>query len=108
EAFEARIGQAMPLSEYFIQQLSSQVDIRSIDGRARLGELARPLLERIPAGIFRELLADEVAKVVGLSRDRVSLVHGATPSETNQPAPAEQPRWNRPPANRVSAGRRNL
>ena len=38
--------------------------MRTVDGRARLGELARPLLERIPAGVYRELLADEVAKVV--------------------------------------------
>lgn len=114
EAFEARIQQAMPLSEYFISQLSSQVDIRSIDGRARLGEMARPLLERIPAGIYRELLADEVAKVVGLKREQVALVAGAT-------TPAHAPRE---PAHHgikgsartpiaetrgtVSAGRRNL
>lgn len=76
EAFEARLKQALPLSEYFINQLSGQVDVRSIDGRARFGELARPLLERIPAGIFRELLADEVAKVVGLNRERMSAVLG--------------------------------
>jgi DNA primase len=81
DAFEARIKQALPLSEYFINQLSSQVDIRSIDGRARLGELARPLLERIPAGIFRELLADEVAKVIGLNRERMSAVLGEAGSE---------------------------
>ncbi len=87
DAFEARIKQAMPLSEYFIQQLSSQVDIRSIDGRAHLGELARPLLERIPTGIFRELLADEVAKVVGLKGGH-ALVSGTSPSgdEAREPA----------------------
>ncbi|HEY0686850.1 MAG TPA: DNA primase [Steroidobacter sp.] len=105
EAFEARIKQAMPLSEYFIQQLSSQVDTRSIDGRARLGEMARPLLERIPAGIFRELLTDEVAKVVGLSRDRVSLVRGEAATE---PAQAERFHTVRPRPAQVAAGRRNL
>jgi DNA primase len=76
EAFEARLKQALPLSEYFINQLSAQVDVRSIDGRARFAEMARPLLERIPAGIFRELLADEVAKVVGLNRERMTAVLG--------------------------------
>jgi DNA primase len=78
EAFEARLKQALPLSEYFINHLSAQVDVRSIDGRARLGEMARPLLERIPVGIFRELMADEVAKVVGLNRERMSAMLGAT------------------------------
>ena len=76
EAFEARLKQALPLSEYFINHLSQQVDVRSIDGRARFAEMARPLLDRIPTGIFRELLADEVAKVVGLNRERMSAVLG--------------------------------
>lgn len=76
EAFEARIKQALPLSEYFINHLGQQVDVRSIDGRARFAEMARPLLDRIPTGIFRELLADEVAKVVGLNRERMSAVLG--------------------------------
>lgn len=114
EAFEARIQQALPLSEYFIQQLSSQVDTRNIDGRARLGELARPLLERIPAGIFRELLTDEVAKVVGLNRDHISLMAGTPPArdETREPAHhSSMGAWStsRPRAGGgVSVGRRNL
>lgn len=83
EAFEARLKQALPLSEYFINHLSAQVDVRSIDGRARLAEMARPLLERIPEGIFRELLVDEVAKVVGLNRERMSTVLGAAAGDTS-------------------------
>lgn len=106
EAFEARIQQAMPLSDYFINHLSAQVDIRSIDGRAKLGELARPLLERIPAGIFRELLADEVAKAVGLKRDRLTSVLGES-GETKAGTPdAGQGRFHGRP--QVQAGRRNL
>ncbi|WP_116807209.1 DNA primase [Steroidobacter cummioxidans] len=102
-AFESRIQQAMPLSEYFINQLSAQVDIRSIDGRAQLGAMARPLLERIPAGIFRDLLADEVAKTVGLKRDRLSSMLGEA---TEQPAAPEPTRRLVKP--QVQTGRRNL
>ncbi|WP_129642109.1 DNA primase [Peristeroidobacter agariperforans] len=103
EAFEARIKQAMPLSEYFINHLSAQVDTHSIDGRARLGELARPLLERIPAGIFRELLAEEVAKTVGLKRDRLTSMLG----EGTEKAAASEP-VRRPVKPQVQSGRRNL
>ena len=66
----------------------------TVDGRARLGELARPLLERIPAGIYRELLGDEVAKVVRLIRSawRVALDHPrasqAAAAATGNRAPA--------------------
>jgi DNA primase len=103
EAFEARIKQAMPLSEYFINHLSAQVDTHSIDGRAQLGALARPLLERIPAGIFRELLADEVAKTVGLKSGRLTSMLGEGAEKTAAPEPAR--RLIRP---QVQTGRRNL
>jgi DNA primase len=80
EAFEARLAEALPLSEYFLKHLASQVDIDTIDGRARLGELARPLIERIPPGMYRELLADEVAKVVRLSPQRMGIASAAAES----------------------------
>jgi DNA primase len=79
DKFELRLQQALPLSEYFLKHLSAQVDIQTVDGRARLGELAKPLLERIPAGIYKELLVDEVAKVVRIDRGRLeSALHIAT------------------------------
>lgn len=71
EAFEARLQQALPLSTYFLNHLGSQVDIQTVDGRAQLAELARPLLERIPEGVYRELLADEVAKLVRIDSSRL-------------------------------------
>jgi DNA primase len=72
EAFEARLENALPLSEYFLNHLSSQVDLRTVDGRARLAELARPLLERIPEGVYRELLSDEVAQRVRIDSSRLN------------------------------------
>jgi DNA primase len=106
EAFERRIQAALSLSEYFIKHLSAQVDITTVDGRARLGALAKPLLERIPPGIFRELLADEIGKVVGLNRERLEKTMGI---ETTAPA-SEEPRHNASQErwHRASAGRRNL
>ena len=72
EAFEGRLDRAISLSEYFLGHLTSQVDVTTVDGRARLAELAKPLLERIPAGVYRELLAEEVAKIVKLDAARLS------------------------------------
>jgi DNA primase len=106
EAFEARLAQAMPLSEYFISHLKSQVDVNTVDGRAKFGELAKPLLERIPAGIYRELLGDEIAKVVRLDPQRLA-------AALNTGAPANSRRGERkpepaPPRKPAAGGRRNL
>jgi len=107
EAFEARLTkEAVPLSEYFISHLQSQVDINTVDGRAKFGELAKPLLERIPAGIYRELLADEIAKVVRLDPQRL-----AAALNTGSPAgsrAAERRPAALPPRKPAAGGRRNL
>ncbi len=71
EAFEARLDQAMPLSEYLVQELSSQVDLAHADGRARFAETARPLVAKVPEGVFRELLVERLAEAIRLPANRL-------------------------------------
>src|SRR5262245_28193812 len=103
EAFEARVQAAQPLSEYFLSHLSSQVDMQSVDGRARFAELARPLLERIPEGVYRELLSEEVAKRVRIDSARLNAALGVRqPAAAQNPQPVGQTQRPRPT---VSGGR---
>lgn len=71
-AFEAELDRAATLSEFLIDELSTRADLESVDGRARLAELARPLVARIPAGVFRELLIGRLAETVGLSAAKLA------------------------------------
>jgi len=116
EKFEARLDAALALSDYFIRELSSRSDIATVDGRARMAESAKPLIARIPPGVFRELLVDELGKIIGLSGDRLALLldTGATPSRgaitpglgaERGSAPYRPGPTAGPPS---SAGRRNL
>jgi DNA primase len=105
ERFEARIEQALPLADYLIQHLTSQVDTRSVDGRAKLGALAKPLLDKIAPGIYRELLTDELARVVGMNRARFAKSVGIETPEGDNRAP-ERPVI--PPPRPQAAARRNL
>ncbi len=65
EGFEKRIKEAMPLSDYFFNELSHDVDMASLDGRARLAERVRPLLAKLPDGAFRDLMGQELEKRSG-------------------------------------------
>jgi len=65
EAFSALIDQAQPLSEFFFDHFTSQVDMNALDGRARLIELARPELEKIPEGVFREMMVERLESLAG-------------------------------------------
>jgi DNA primase len=69
EAFGERVGRAVPLSRFLIQQLSQGLDLDTVDGRARLAELARARVAKVPEGVYRDLLIGELAAAVGLAPD---------------------------------------
>ncbi|MGD8957881.1 MAG: DNA primase, partial [Chromatiaceae bacterium] len=96
EPFRDMIGQALPLSEFLFENLASQVDMQTLDGRARLGELARPLLERLPPGVFRDMMQQALRERLGLS---------APPSSPMRSArqPIRRPQGSIPPIRRAVA-----
>ena len=98
EAFEQRLQSAVPLSEYLVRELSEQSELAHADGRARFAESARPLFAKVPDGVYRELLLERLAQVVGLPPQRLQelwtsadkLPAGAAPAAParGRPAPA--------------------
>lgn len=77
ERFEARLNDAVPLSRFLLDHLAEQTDMGSLDGRARLVELARPLLARVPDGIYREMLRAELAKRAQLDPEKLTMLKTA-------------------------------
>ncbi|MEO7385619.1 MAG: DNA primase [Gammaproteobacteria bacterium] len=90
-AFAQRLATSIPLSQFFLDSLSADVDLGNLDGKARLAALAKPLLAQLPEGVYRELLTTELARRVGLPRERLDGLLG------NPVAPGDRPR-DRPPA----------
>lgn len=66
EQFRQLYSSALPLSRYLFDELLKQADTSSIDGRARLAELARPMLSQIPEGAFAELMQSELTRLTGV------------------------------------------
>jgi DNA primase len=93
EAFETRIALAQPLSEFLVSQLAGQSDLSSVDGRARLAELVRPLLARVPPGVYRELLLERLALEVKMPASRLEQLLRARPDPARggRMAPAQPP-----------------
>lgn len=80
ERFEERVAAAMPLSEYFVAHLAAEADVTHADGKARFIALARPLLERIAPGVYRELLIERIASALRLPVERIQpWLAGASP-----------------------------
>jgi DNA primase len=92
EAFEALLGASLPLSEYFFDHFTAAVDMGSLDGRARLVSLARPHLEQIPAGVFRDMMFE---RLEALARHRVE-------HKTADPAAPRTPAGSAPSTQRTA------
>lgn len=68
DAFRLLIDKAQPLSDFLLGELQKQVNVATLDGRARLPGLARPHVEKLRDGPLRALIVDELARLTRLGR----------------------------------------
>ncbi|MEP6483277.1 MAG: toprim domain-containing protein, partial [Rudaea sp.] len=66
DGFETRLKNATTLSEFVFAELSHEVNLATLDGKARLAERARPLLTQIPDGAFRDLMLGELDRITNV------------------------------------------
>ena len=62
DAFKKLVTNAKNFSDFFFESLEKRVDIESMDGRARLIEIARPYLRHIPVGIYRDMFEQRLVE----------------------------------------------
>lgn len=72
DAFLARQGQATPLPEFLFQTLQKRADVSRLDGRARLAELARPIISKLPDGVFRQMMLERLSTISQLDLGTLS------------------------------------
>src|SRR3546814_14945205 len=68
--FDARLKEATPLSEFFYAQLTADVNLGTLDGKARLAERCKPFLAQIPDGAFGDLMKQRLTELPGLEIGR--------------------------------------
>ncbi len=81
-AFQQRVENAEPLSDYLLSHLSQQCDMTHIDGRAKLASLAKPLIEKVKDPVFRELLEQKIQRAVGIQH---AITTPVQPTRQNRP-----------------------
>jgi DNA primase len=83
DGFAQRLQQAMPLSEFFYNELGKDVNLGTLDGKARLAERCKPLLAQIPDGAFGDLMRQRLTELTGV---------GARSSTAETHVPAQRAR----------------
>lgn len=84
-AFEKRLKESLPLSDYMANELASRVELGSVEGKAQFADLARPLLNRLPEGVYKTLLIQRMANTVRLDTGKLSQLIGIDRQRTQRP-----------------------
>lgn len=67
-AFEQRITNATPLSEFLFNSLKTQCDMSTREGKAQFASKANTLIQRLHNSLFKDMLIEELSSLVGLSQ----------------------------------------
>ncbi len=68
QVFARHIENAKALSEFFFEHFTAETSLASLDGRARLVQQAMPHIERIQAGVFKDMMT---ARLESLAQHRL-------------------------------------
>ncbi len=93
-AFEKMLDEAQPLSEFFFDHFVAAVDMTSIDGRAKLVEMARPQLDVIPPGVFHDMM---FSRLEDLAQHRLLASSRRTPAGVGDNPIGRRPAQQRTP-----------
>ncbi len=88
-AFGARLARATELAAFFFETLCARADLGRLDGRARLVELAKPLLSKLTRGALYELM---IARLAELSALQTPQTKHLVPARDEAARPAGLPR----------------
>ncbi|MFT4811673.1 MAG: DNA primase [Marinoscillum sp.] len=82
EAFEKRLDKSKHLPEFLFDNVKEQVDFDTLDGKARFGQIAAPLISRLPTGMLKELMQQQLSQETGIKQEILAKL---LPTETEQP-----------------------
>ncbi len=60
--FEEEIGKAQAMSDYFFEYIARDIDLHTVEGQSLLMAQAKPYIEKIPAGFFREMMFGRLSR----------------------------------------------
>ena len=110
EKFIKQMDDATPMADFFFEKLGQGLDLNNIADKAKLGQLAKPLIGEFPKGIYGQLMLDRLSELIGVSRDTIAEMLIKAPDKSvaapGQPAVPEYVReWEAQGTNNRSGSR---
>ncbi|WP_372741154.1 DNA primase [Neptunomonas sp.] len=80
QGFEKRLNEAPQLSDFFFRSLSEEVDMTSMDGRARFSNKALPLIQQMKTSLLQQMMLEKICEVTGLTLEQINSTINLTQS----------------------------
>lgn len=87
-SFHQALTQALPLSVFMIQELKKNLNLGTLEGRAKLVEKAKPLLAQLPESAFASILFTTLAEEAGMRVEQLNQLLYQTKTQFSTPTPA--------------------
>lgn len=71
DGFLDQLAQAPSITEVFFKELLNQIPLNSPAAKAQFGKQAAQYLNTMPHGLFRQLMYDELAKILGVNPEAI-------------------------------------
>ncbi len=71
ESFEKKLKQAMPLTEFLFAEICSELNLQSLEGRAKLVNDVKPLLQQVKASALSLILLNRLVELSGINRNEL-------------------------------------
>jgi DNA primase len=88
--FDLRLRDATPLSTFFFDELGTDVNLGTLDGKARMAERAKPLLAQIPDGAFGDLMRQRLTELTGVGARVAAQAQPSSQRARAQAAPTQK------------------
>lgn len=87
-AFQKRIEQAQPLSQFLFEHLSDQVEFQTIEGKTLFLDQVMGFIRQVNYPIYQQQLIEGVAQLVGQSVEHIqTLIHSSEHPSMPEPEP---------------------
>jgi len=94
--FNSLVAGATPLEDYLFDSVGKGLDLGTMDGKARLSKLAAPLLNKLPTGVYRQLMYQALAERTGLETEALTEIVEPPAAPPEEETPRAAPRQRTP------------
>ena len=88
--FDVRLRDATPLSTFFFDEQGTDVNLGTLDGKARMAERSKPLLAQIPDGAFGDLMRQRLTELTGVGARTAPQTQTSSQRPRMQVAPTQK------------------